>query len=184
VQACPEQERGVLDHQLGSGLGCVPTSSMGRLFDAVSSLCGVRHVVDYEAEAAIELEGLARAALHLGKHGYRFAIGAADGTSVANAAPVVRAVSADLRAGVPLPDVAARFHDAVAELVVDLALLARTASGLDVVALGGGVFANSWLLEAAQHRLTEQGFTVLRPRLLPPNDGGIALGQLLVGASG
>jgi hydrogenase maturation protein HypF len=92
-------------------------------------------------------------------------------------------VVSDLRAGVALPDIAASFHDAVAELVVDLAVLARASSGLEVVALGGGVFANAWLLEAAQRRLTERGFTVLRPRLLPPNDGGIALGQLLVAAS-
>jgi hydrogenase maturation protein HypF len=184
VQACPEQERGVLRHQLDSGLGCVPTSSMGRLFDAVSSLAGVRHVVDYEAEAAIELEGLARTAGAASGRGYRFLIDQhGDATALADAAPVIRSVVSDLRAGVALPDIAASFHDAVAELVVDLAVLARASSGLEVVALGGGVFANAWLLEAAQHRLTEHGFTVLRPRLLPPNDGGIALGQLLVAAS-
>ncbi|MEO7352578.1 MAG: carbamoyltransferase HypF, partial [Marmoricola sp.] len=155
VQACPAQERGVLDHQLASGLGCVPTSSMGRLFDAVASLCGVRHVVDFEAQAAIELEGLARTAGQPGPDGYGFTIEeAGEAPAIADPGPVVRAVVTDLRAGVALPDIAARFHDAVAELVVDLARLARTASGLDVVALGGGVFANAWLLEAAQHRLT------------------------------
>jgi len=185
VLACPEQELGVLGHQLASGLGCVPTSSMGRLFDAVASLAGVRHVVDYEAQAAIELEGLARPALERpGPGRYRFRIEEiGEGPALANAGPVIDGVVTDVRAGVAQRDIAARFHDAVAELVVDLAGLARDASGLDVVALGGGVFANAWLLEAAQHRLTAQGFTVLRPRLLPPNDGGIALGQLLVASS-
>lgn len=185
VKACPEQERGVLRHQLGTGLGCVPTSSMGRLFDAVASICGVRHVVDYEAQAAIELEGLSRSATkEAQQRRYRFRIDDANSaTARANAAPVIRAVVEDVRSGVELPDIAARFHWAVAELVVDLAELARSSSGLGVVALGGGVFANAVLVERTQRRLTEQGFTVLRPRLLPPNDGGIALGQLLVGAS-
>jgi hydrogenase maturation protein HypF len=185
VRACPERERAVLAHQLASGLGCVPTSSMGRLFDAVASLAGVRHVVDYEAQAAIELEGLARSApARPAGSGYRFRLHSRDGAPVlADPAPVIRGVVTDLHVGTPVADIAARFHDSVAELVVELAGLARAEYGLEVVALGGGVFANAWLLEAVQQRLTTQGFTVLRPRLLPPNDGGIALGQLLVAAS-
>jgi hydrogenase maturation protein HypF len=75
-----------------------------------------------------------------------------------------------------------RFHAAVAALITDLAERCRGETGLDTVALGGGVFQNVVLLEAAQSHLAERGFTVLRPRLLPPNDGGIALGQLLIGA--
>jgi hydrogenase maturation protein HypF len=72
----------------------------------------------------------------------------------------------------------------VTTLIIDLAELCRTQTGLEVVALGGGVFSNAVLLGAAQHALSGRGFTVLRPRLLPPNDGGIALGQILVAASG
>ena len=72
----------------------------------------------------------------------------------------------------------------IRDSVVDLAELARAETGLDVVALGGGVFANSLLLRASLRGLKERGFTVLRPRLLPPNDGGIALGQILVGSVG
>lgn len=90
----------------------------------------------------------------------------------------------DVRSGVPAELIAARFHLCVAALVADLADICRTSTGLGTVALGGGVFQNAVLLEAAQHGLTERGFTVLRPRLLPPNDGGIALGQLLIAASG
>ncbi|MFE2376408.1 carbamoyltransferase HypF [Streptomyces sp. NPDC059398] len=189
VRACPPREREVLAHQFGTGFGCVPTSSMGRLFDAVASLAGVRHEVEYEAEAAIGLEGLARSA---GPEGagpdgaYSFGIrDAADGGPVvADPGPVVRAVVSDVRAGVPAELVSARFHAGVAGLVVALAARARSRTGLRTVALGGGVFQNAVLLEAAQRSLEAEDFTVLRPRLLPPNDGGIALGQLLIAASG
>lgn len=182
VAACPEAERRVLSHQLRSGFGCTPTSSMGRLFDAVASLVGVRHRVDYEAEAAIELEGLARGVP--ADHPYGFAVtGRDDGPLEADAAPVVRAVASDLGAGVPPAQVAARFHAAVAGLVEDLAATVRERTGIGVVALGGGVFQNALLLAAARSRLEGRGFAVLQPRLLPPNDGGIALGQILVAAS-
>jgi hydrogenase maturation protein HypF len=180
VAACPARERQVLAHQLDTGLGCVPTSSMGRLFDAVSSLVGVRHVVDYEAEAAVELEALARS--HGEAAPYPFELRA--GTPVvADPGPVVRAVVDDVRRGAPTPLIAARFHAGVAALVVDLARAARTRAGLDVVALGGGVFSNALLLAASVRLLEDDGFSVLRPRLLPPNDGGIALGQILVGSA-
>ncbi|HEX6878516.1 MAG TPA: carbamoyltransferase HypF, partial [Nocardioidaceae bacterium] len=191
VAACPPTERKVLAHQLETGFGCVPTSSMGRLFDAVASLAGVRHVVDYEAEAAMEFEGLARAATPTATsdtgEGYAFEItrGMTDAQpTTADAAPVIRAVVDDVRAGVPASTIAARFHTAVTGLMVVLAELARDDTGLSTVVLGGGVFQNALLLDTSYAALTERGFTVLRPRLLPPNDGGIALGQILVGASG
>ena len=186
VAACPPRERSVLAHQLQTGFGCVPTSSMGRLFDAVASLAGVRQVADFEAEAAIELEGLARGANPCGD-GYTFAITGSttlEQPATADAAPVIRAVVADARAGVGAAAISARFHSAVTTLIVELAALAHEQTGLDIVVLGGGVFQNSLLLDAACAALMVEGFTVLRPRLLPPNDGGIALGQILVGASG
>ena len=181
VAACPPAERRVLAHQLDTGFGCVPTSSMGRLFDAVSSLAGVRHQVDYEAEAAIELEALART--RPGEPGYEFVLDPGDGPVIADPRPVVRAVVDDVRRGTAPAVVAARFHTAVATLVADLADLERERTGLDVVALGGGVFQNTVLLRATVLRLAERGFRVLRPRLLPPHDGGLALGQILVGSS-
>jgi hydrogenase maturation protein HypF len=175
VAACPDQERRVLAHQLRTGFGCVPTSSMGRLFDAVASLAGVRQHVGYEAEAAIALEGLARTV----QVDEPYAFG-----PDADPAPVIRAVAADVVAGVPAALVAARFHAAVADLITDLVIASRADTGLGVVALGGGVFANALLLGTVDRDLQDRGFTVLRPRLLPPNDGGIALGQLLIGAAG
>ena len=183
VAACPSTERGVLAHQLDTGLGCVPTSSMGRLFDAVSSLLGVRHVVDYEAEAAIELESLART--HGPAEPYSFGVtreATAGIPSVADAAPVVRAVVEDQRRGVPAAEIAARFHAGVAAVVGVLARHERADTGIGTVVLGGGVFANAVLLDSTVRLLEQDGFAVLRPRLLPPNDGGIALGQILVGS--
>ncbi|CAN5749388.1 hypothetical protein BH20ACT6_BH20ACT6_24580 [soil metagenome] len=151
----------------------------------------MRQVAYYEADAAIELEGLAHRALGSGRHGewrdpgagaYRFARqpGTTDRPAVADAAPVVRAVVDDVRGGVEAGVIVARFHAAVADLVQAAAAAARADTGLETVVLGGGVFQNVLLLSAARSRLAAAGFTVLTPRRLPPNDGGIALGQLLV----
>jgi hydrogenase maturation protein HypF len=184
VGACPPAEVGVLAHQLSSGFGTVPTSSMGRLFDAVASLVGVRHVVDHEAQAAVQLEGLARDA---GDRAGAYAFGlvvAGDSPIVADPSPVIRSVVADRRAGVAPAVVAARFHAAVADLVTELAVRIRAATGLATVVLGGGVFGNALLLSAARRQLARAGFTVLSAQRLPANDGGLALGQLLVGALG
>ncbi|MGZ8802239.1 MAG: carbamoyltransferase HypF [Mycobacterium sp.] len=182
VRACPPDERRVLLHQLETRLGCVPTSSMGRLFDAVSALAGVRQVVDYEAQAAIELEGLSRAA-DPGLTRYRFdAQVAVDAPALIDPAPLLCAVVHDVRNGVPAGVIGARFHAAVAELIVDLAV--ECATGPNTVALSGGVFQNVMLLRDSSTALTDKGFEVLTHRRVPPNDGGIALGQLMVGNSG
>lgn len=181
VSVCPDAERRVLSHQLKTGLGCVPTSSMGRLFDAVASILGVRHVVDYEAEAAIELEALARPVLD--PVAYAFGLESSTAGPVrADPGPVLVGILDDVRRGTPSAVVAARFHATVAELVRELAELERGRTGLSTVALAGGVFQNTLLLTTTIRRLEERDFTVLRARLLPPHDGGIAFGQLLVGS--
>jgi hydrogenase maturation protein HypF len=176
VAACPPDERKVLAHQLETGIGCAPTSSMGRLFDAVSSLVGVRHVVDYEAQAAIELEGLSRGA-DCGETAYTFDVD----NGVIDPGPVLREVVADQRAGVAPGTIGARFHQAVADMIVELADRQKGAS--PTVALSGGVFQNALLLRLALQGLQNKRFEVITHRCVPPNDGGIALGQLLVGNS-
>ncbi|MFD6160790.1 carbamoyltransferase HypF [Nocardia sp. NPDC060256] len=181
VRACPADERAVLAHQFETGLGCVPTSSMGRLFDAVSSLAGVRHVVDYEAQAAIELEGLARGVSD--DAGYRFAVNA-DETAPAllDPTPVLAAVVADAAHGVPAAVIGARFHAAVAHLILQLAVAYSAPS--TPVALSGGVFQNALLLTRSRALLQDNGFHVITHRRLPPNDGGLAFGQLLAVSAG
>jgi len=187
VAACPPQERQLLARQLERHLNCVPTSSMGRLFDAVSSLAGICHHAGYEAQAAVALEAAAMTAGEDHGPGYAFALGdAPTGTTgadtVADPAPVLTAVVADLRAGTAPALVAARFHSAVADLVRRCCALARDRAGLTTVALTGGVFANTLLAEATARLLRQDGFTVLRHRRVPPNDGGLALGQIVVAA--
>lgn len=176
VRACPADERQVLRHQLETGLGCAPTSSMGRLFDAVSALAGVRQVVDYEAQAAIEFEGLARHS-DPGGTGYRFAVDSTGPTALIDPAPVLGAVVADVRAGVTAGVIGAGFHRAVAALILGLA----AANPGHTVALSGGVFQNALLLRTTRTLLGDNGFHVITHLRVPPNDAGIALGQLLVG---
>ncbi|MGA5423212.1 carbamoyltransferase HypF [Streptomyces lavendulocolor] len=187
ADACPPEERVVLGQQLERGLNCVPTSSMGRLFDAVSSLAGVCHLAEYEARAAIELEAAAVAAGSEDEDPrYVFRLtgrGPAGASPVtADPAPLLAAVVEDVRRGVPAPVVAARFHAAVARMVRSVCALAREAAGLETVALTGGVFSNVLLSSACARGLRADGFTVLRHRSVPPNDGGLALGQLVVAA--
>ncbi|MFI5687966.1 carbamoyltransferase HypF [Streptomyces sp. NPDC051636] len=185
VTACPGGELPVLARQLERNLNCVPTSSMGRLFDAVSSLAGVCHRAGYEAQAAVELEAAALDAPARDTAAYAFALRApeaADGPVRADAAPVLTAIVADLRAGTHPAAVAARFHRGVADLVHLLCVRARERHGVHTVALTGGVFLNSVLSSACAAALDGDGFTVLRHHLVPPGDGGLALGQLVVAA--
>ncbi|MDX1883164.1 carbamoyltransferase HypF [Mycolicibacterium sp. 120270] len=181
VLACPEDERRVLRQQFDSGLGCVPTSSMGRLFDAISALAGVRQTVAYEAQAAIELEGLSRGC-DCGANPYAFAIDDTTSPMIIDPAPVLAAVVADVRAGVAPALIGAKFHRAVADVVLELACLDDT--GGAPIALSGGVFQNALLLQLVQDRLRARGVPMITHRRVPPNDGGIALGQLLVGTAG
>ncbi|MEU6071753.1 carbamoyltransferase HypF [Streptomyces sp. NPDC047082] len=181
VAACPSGELAVLAKQLERDLNCVPTSSMGRLFDAVSSLAGVCQLAGYEAQAAVELEAAALQAPPEDTAAYAFAL--LDGEPVrADPAPVLSAIVADLRAGVAPARVAVRFHRAVAEIVHRVCVRARERHGVDTVALTGGVFLNSPLSSACTAALDTDGFTVLRHHLVPPGDGGLALGQLMVAA--
>ncbi|MFI9645841.1 carbamoyltransferase HypF [Streptomyces sp. NPDC052040] len=185
AKACPEDERRVLERQLERNFNCVPTSSMGRLFDAVSSLSGVCHRSRYEAQAAVELEAAALRAPAGDSAAYAFAVGPArpDGSPLtADPAPVIAAIVDDLRAGTPADLVAARFHRSVAALVHRMCVRARERHGVGTVALTGGVFLNSLLSSACARALGADGFTVLRHRLVPPGDGGLALGQLVVAA--
>ena len=175
VAAASDSERAVLERQLERGVHCVPTSSMGRLFDAVSALVGVRQIASYEAEAAIELEALAaEAAGPIPTYGFASSVGEID------PGPVLRSIVDDIRRGCPTAAIAAGFHRALARSVADTADTVRNGSGLCRVALSGGVFQNVLLLTLVRAELAGRGFTVLTHRLVPSNDGGIALGQVAV----
>ncbi|HWE69578.1 MAG TPA: carbamoyltransferase HypF [Acidimicrobiales bacterium] len=177
VMAAGEVELAVLARQLERNAFCVPTSSMGRLFDAVSSLLGLRQTVSFEAEAAIELEAAAEAHLRTARdYRFRFAIeaGRIDPT------PVLESMVVDLRGGRETGAMAAGFHLAVARVIGESAEGIRRRTRIDQVALSGGVFQNGLLLQLAGEELSARGFGVLTHRLVPPNDGGLALGQAAV----
>ena len=183
VAACSDAERSVLSRQLEIGLSTVPTSSMGRLFDAVSSLAGVCHRIAYEAEAAMRFEGLASTQIDHTTDGYEFMISSDDQMIIASPAPVIRAAADDVAAGVSPEIIASRFHLAVIEMMIIVAERLRVATKINTVALSGGVFLNVLLTRLAADRLQDKGFRVLRHHLVAPSDAGIALGQLVIGAT-
>jgi hydrogenase maturation protein HypF len=162
-----------------SGLSSPLTSSMGRLFDAVAALCGVRTAVNYEGQAAIELE----AACDPLEHG-SYSIELVQDTALLLIDPrqTIRAVAADVARGVPPGAVASRFHAAVASVTVDACSLLADAHDTDLVVLSGGVFQNRRLLEAVAGGLGAAGLRVLIPEQLPIGDGGISYGQAAVAA--
>jgi hydrogenase maturation protein HypF len=178
VRATDGSELQALRRQLERNVQCVATSSMGRLFDAVSSLVGVRHRVSYEAQAAIELETEAQAHLAVARP-YRFTRSG----DVIEPGPILGAIVDDLRAGVDTGAIAAGFHQAVAQLVGELATEIAGPRHLSRAALSGGVFQNVLLLRLARAELQGRGFEVLTHRIVPPNDGGLALGQVAVAAA-
>jgi hydrogenase maturation protein HypF len=160
-----------------SGTASPVTSSAGRLFDAVAAILGVRDAVNYEGQAAVELEQLADPAE---EDAYPVGIGQAGGLLLLPGADLVRAVVADLAAGAASPAVAARFHNGLAGATVAACESLREATGLETVALSGGVFQNLLLLERTAGGLEARGFRVLLHSRVPPNDGGISLGQAAV----
>jgi hydrogenase maturation protein HypF len=163
-----------------SGLSSPLTTSAGRLFDAVAALCGLRSEVNYEGQAAVELE----AACDPGEQrAYGLPLLDDGGPLVIDARPMVREVVDDLEARVEVGKIAARFHNAVAETTARACMLAAKRRMTDLVVLSGGVFQNRRLLRETASLLTDAGLRVLTPVRLPPNDGGIAYGQLAVAAA-
>jgi len=175
-----EQEREVVRRMVSpvasaAGLIAPPTSSMGRLFDAAAALIGVRQEVRDEAQAAVELEALADPSED-GAYAFTF-----DGATF-DASPVIREIVRQQRLKVPMTTLAARFHNGVAAVVSEACLKARRLTGVRRVALSGGVWQNMFLLERTVGLLEQGDFEVLLHRRVPPNDGGVALGQAAVAA--
>ena len=162
-----------LNSMISAGVNCPETSSMGRLFDAVSGLITLRRSVNYEGQAAIELEGIADT---LATDFYEFRI---EGDQIF-AEPVIRRCVEDLLDEVPAGQISARFHRSVAHLILNVTQQVRDERHLNRVVLSGGVFQNMWLLERATQLLRENGFEVFTHSRVPANDGGISLGQAAI----
>ncbi len=172
----PPSERRLLEQMLRQGVNTPRTTSAGRLFDAVASLLGLRQVVHFEGQAAMELEFLT--------HGtptdevYPFSLSGRALPHVLDWSAMIEAILQDVRQGTPRPLIATRFHNTLVEMMVGVA----RAAGIERVALSGGCFQNAYLTERAVRRLREEGFRPYWHQRVPPNDGGIALGQI-VGAA-
>jgi hydrogenase maturation protein HypF len=153
---------------------------MGRLFDAVAALSGIRAEVTFEGQAAIELE----AACEVSEvRVYPMPVSDIGAMTVIDPRPAIEAVAADVDAGVPAGAISARFHAAVAQATVTVCTRLAAARGTDRVVLSGGVFQNRRLLNSVSAGLERAGLRVLVPERLPVNDGGIAYGQAAVAAA-
>ncbi|HEX2785178.1 MAG TPA: hypothetical protein VHN36_16465, partial [Ilumatobacteraceae bacterium] len=182
VAACDDVELAVVRRQVVRNVGCVPTTSMGRLFDAVASVLGVRHRISYEAQAAIELEVLAeRGTVDAAALPWAFGL---DADGIIDPRPVLQGIVDAVTDGGDLASAALAFHHAVAVVVLGVSRQVATAHGTMPVALTGGVFQNALLTRLTRVALEAEGFEVLTHRLVPPNDGGLSLGQAIIAGYG
>jgi hydrogenase maturation protein HypF len=156
------------------------TSSAGRLFDTVAALAGIRGEVNYEAQAAIELEAAIKASQDA--TGYPFTVRNDGDAWIVDSAPMFHALIADLRAGVSTGAVSRKFHLGLVDALATVAGGVRETSGLDRVCLSGGTFMNRFLAEHLERRLERLSFKVFTHSEVPCGDGGLSLGQALVAA--
>jgi hydrogenase maturation protein HypF len=184
--------RTMLDRQVNTP----QTSSMGRLFDAVAAIAGDRDRVAYEGQAAMQLEWLATDVADAGAYPFEFQncrvpgsrdSGVSDGATageplVIDTRPLIRAVAEDAARAVDPSLIARRFHTTVVEIISAVCRRLRGSTGLNAVTFSGGVFMNALLTRDAGERLGDDGFRVYRHGLVPPNDGGLSLGQLAIAA--
>jgi hydrogenase maturation protein HypF len=214
VRTAPREYR-LIETMLDRRLQSPPTSSAGRLFDAVAALAGVRDRVSYEGQAAVELEWLATGVATDGLYPFELVSGSSGGEVVGwwggeqqvttrppdhltaspphhlttspphqiDTRPLIRAVTADVAAGTAAAVIGRRFHSTVVEMIAAVCGRVRANTGLATVVLSGGVFLNALLTREACERLTVDGLRVYRHRLVPPNDGGLSLGQLAIAAA-
>ena len=166
VQSASQQEKRILSQQLERRINVVQTSSMGRLFDVVAALIGVCQHVSYEAQAAIKLEALA--------------IDTTDSYPFETIADMLQAIIKDMRMMTSISVIAGKFHNTIAEHIAKVSNRIRRESGISTIVLTGGVFQNMTLLNRSYELLKANNFEVYTHRLVPANDGGIALGQAMI----
>ncbi len=176
VLATPEPERMLVLQQLQKGINSPPTSSAGRLFDAVASLVGLCHYSTYEGQAAIELETIANSGV-TDAYGFDFGISDIDLTGM------FQEIILELRNGVEISCVSAKFHNTISQIVLTAAQKIRIKTEVSSVALSGGVWQNMRLLKGTIGLLETNGFRVIWHHQVPPNDGCISLGQIMVASA-
>ena len=171
----------LINRQIQTGLNSPLCSSMGRLFDAVSALISIRGEIDYEGQAAIELEMAAYDALDkIGNKSYPYSIIDTDGVNIIHLKELLSAIVDDLCQGASKATISARFHNTVAQMICEMCQLIAGRTGINQVALSGGVFQNRLLLREIVPLLEAADFAVLTHKQVPCNDGGISLGQAII----
>jgi len=177
LERIPEKELPLLLRMIEKGINSPPSSSCGRLFDAVAALAGVRDRVTYEGQAALEFE------MSLDGEGndtYRYEVSDEDGLFIFDHAPLIRSIVDDVAMGTSASVVSRRFHNTLAAMVAEICTRIRDSKGIDSVALSGGVFQNRAFTEMTVISLRRGGFKVYIHSLVPPNDGGLSLGQAVI----
>src|SRR5260370_6625859 len=177
---------GLLLRMIEQGVNSPLTSSCGRLFDAVAALIGIRQQVNYEAQAAIELE-MTMASSEMASSeqdpAYPVSLVPEGDHWIISTRPLFEALLDDLDRNLPVAAISRRFHNGLVEGFVELATLLRKKAALSRVCLSGGMFHNVYLSERLEARLFEVGFEVFTQKEVPSGDGGLSLGQALVAAT-
>jgi hydrogenase maturation protein HypF len=177
MQRLPTVKRCLVEKMAKAGFNSPLTSSAGRLFDAVAAILGLCDVTSYESQAAIRLESIADSRV---AHRYPFTVQTWDRPWVLDFGPTIHAILAELRQGIAVSEISAKFHNTIADSVVHACRFVRGQRDLNVVALSGGVFQNELLLRRTVEALQLQHFRVFTNTAVPLNDGGLALGQAAV----
>ena len=155
------------------------TSSCGRLFDAVAAFCGLKGEITYEGEAAISL--MLAAGGTMGSSAFRHALQEHNGRWLMMVSPIIQDATAAVQQGLSVGEISRRFHRTLVNCFTEIINKASQATGIRTVALSGGVFQNALLFETLVFELEKAGFRVLTHALVPSNDGGISLGQSVIG---
>lgn len=179
ISQIQEKEIGLVIKMIEKGINSAMTSSAGRLFDAVSSIIGIRDVITFEGEAAIELEMKADRN-YKGVYTYEVNSDSNDGPAIIDVSLMILGIIRDMQEKMPHSAISARFHNTMAEIITDVCCNIRDENKLDTVALSGGVFQNMLLLDKAVRGLEDKGFRVITHSKVPANDGGISLGQAVI----
>ena len=174
----------ILKKMIDEGINTPLTSSMGRFFDAVSSLLSLRDRVNYEGQAAIELEMLLNENQRLKPENqrYNYKIERKNGVYIIDYTDIIKEIVADLNTFLPKESIALRFHHTIVDLIVRLVEKISEDKNIKEVGLSGGVFQNMFLLTNTYKKLREKGFTIYLHNNVPTNDGGLSLGQAVISA--
>jgi hydrogenase maturation protein HypF len=176
IKSFSPEEKEIIGRMLENKLNCYYTSSAGRIFDAVASILGICQFTRYEGQAATELEYAADQADS--DESYSVKIGKAEDKFIIDWAPIINGIMKELKDNILIKKIAAKFHNTMAEIIVEVAKL----SGQKRIVLSGGCFQNKYLTETSIRRLMTEGFSVYWHQRIPPNDGGIAAGQIMAAA--